>query len=224
MFLTYAIPTAIYLGSAYLLLNNSKSYSYVETEPFQLLVGFTGLFKKPLLVDMSSTPHLLITGLSGQGKSRMAKTMLLNARGADIIICNAFKRDYKCVQARFINGEVNILNYLKSVLEEPYIRNKTLYIVLEEMMSLKNKELQNCIKELLCISRHYNIYVIGIIQIATKEECKFKSYFNARLTFKQVDDSAYRVALGTGIDRKLKQQEFALLTDDLYYGRTYDID
>ena len=68
--------------------------------------------EKPIVVDMLKTPHLLITGLSGQGKSRMIKSMLLNIRNADIIICNAYKDDYKSVRGRFINGEENIKVYL----------------------------------------------------------------------------------------------------------------
>ena len=228
MILPYIFVTALYLPMTYLILQRGLDkeipYSYVELPPTSLLTGFQKETWKPLIVNMLETPHILITGLSGQGKSRMTKAMLKNIRGANIIICNAYRKDYKDVQARFISGEQNIKIYLKNVLENHTVRENTLYIVLEEMMSLKDKELVNYIKELLCVARHYNIYIIGIIQIATKEECKFKSYFNARLSFKQLEDSSYRVALGCGIDKTLKKQEFALVTDGLYYGKTYNID
>ncbi len=36
-------------------------------------------------------------------------------------------------------------------------------------------------------------------------------------------DSAYRVVLGTGVEENLGKQEFVLVSDDKYVGRTYDI-
>ena len=171
---------------------------------------------------MRITPHLLVTGLSGQGKSRCLKAMLINLQEkADIVLCNAFAEDYVKVKARKIYGENNILNYISLLLENINKREKPLYIVIEELGTIKNKSLIAKIQELLCIARHYNIYIIGVIQIATKEELKFKSYFNARLTFRQLDDSAYRVVLGTGVEEKLCKRQFALISDDLYLGRTY---
>ena len=194
----------------------------MDLDEYTLLIGHDRF--KPITVNMNCTPHLLITGLSGQGKSRCLKVMLLNLQDkADIILCNAFEDDFKGVQARKIYGEPNILNYITSVLENLYKREKPLYIVIEELGTIKNKELIKKIQELLCIARHYNIFIIGVIQIATKEELKFKSYFNARLSFRQLDDSAYRVVLGTGVEENLGKREFVLVSDDKYVGRTYDI-
>ena len=225
MILPYVLATLVYIPIAYHLISKGQDipYSYVELQPTELLVGYDEKTEKPITVDMLRTPHILITGLSGQGKSRMVRTMLLNIRNADIIVCNAYQDDYKSVQARFINGEENIKVYLKSIIESPAIRERPLYIVFEELATIKDKDNIKIIKELLCVARHYNIFVVGVIQIATKEELKFKSYFNARLSFRQLDDSAYRVVLCTSLDRVLNKQEFALLSDDLYYGRTYDI-
>lgn len=199
-----------------------RQYKNVDLDEYTLLIGHDRF--KPITVNMIRTPHLLITGLSGQGKSKCLKAMLLNLQNkADIILCNAFKSDFESVQARKIYGEEFILTYITNVLQGIYRREKPLYIVIEELGTIKNKELIKKIQELLCIARHYNIYVIGVIQIATKEELKFKSYFNARVSFKQLDDSAYRVVLGTGVEENLGKQEFVLISDDKYVGRTYDI-
>ena len=213
----WSIPIGYYY---YKYLN--KQYKKINLDEYTLLVGYNAHGK--ITIDMRSTPHLLITGLSGQGKSRCLKAMLLNLQDeADIVLCNAFKSDFEGVRARRIYGEQNILNYITSELENLYRREKPLYIVIEELGTIKNKSLIAKIQELLCIARHYNIYIIGVIQIATKEELKFKSYFNARLTFKQLDDSAYRVVLGTGVEEKLSKREFVLVSDDKYVGRTYYI-
>ena len=199
-----------------------RQYTPVDLDEYTLLIGHDRF--KPIVVNMNCTPHLLITGLSGQGKSRCLKAMLLNLQDkADIILCNAFKGDFEGVRVRRIYGEQNILNYIASILENLYRREKPLYIVIEELGTIKDKKLIAKIQELLCIARHYNIYIIGVIQIATKEELKFKSYFNARVSFRQLDDSAYRVVLGTGVEENLSKQEFVLVADDKYVGRTYDI-
>ena len=225
MILPYVLVTVAYVPIAYYFLSKGQDipYSYVKLKPTELLVGYDKKTEKPLIVDMLSVPHLLVTGLSGQGKSRMLRAMLLNIKDANIVVCNAFKNDYKGVQARFINGEDNVKTYIKNTSTDLHRRDIPLYIILEELGTIKNKDTIKHIKELLCVARHYNIYVIGVIQIATKEELKFKSYFNARLSFKQLDDSAYRVVVGTSLDEKLKKREFALLTDDLYLGKTYII-
>lgn len=199
-----------------------RKYTPVDLDGYTLLIGHYRF--KPITVNMNCTPHLLVTGLSGQGKSRCLKAMLLNLQDkADIILCNAFKGDFEGVRARRIYGEELILACITNILKDIYRRNKPLYIVIEELGTIKNKELIKKIQELLCIARHYNIFIIGVIQIATKEELKFKSYFNARVSFRQLDDSAYRVVLGTGVEENLSKQEFVLVSDDKYVGRTYDI-
>ena len=61
-----------------------------------------------------------------------------------------------------------------------------------------------------------------MIQTATKEELKFKSLFNSRCTFKQLEESSYRVVLGCGVEDKLQKREFYLYTNNLYRGKTYN--
>jgi len=212
--ITWSIPI-LYYYHKYL----NKEYTNVELDQYTLLLGYNAHGK--ITIDMRSTPHLLVTGLSGQGKSRCLKAMLKNIRDSNIVLCNAFSEDYEGINARKLYGEDNILKYLTSLLDNPYKREIPLYVVLEELGTIKDKKLLNAIQELLCIARHYNIFIIGVIQIATKEELKFKSYFNARLTFRQLEDSAYRVVLGSGIQGTLFKRQFALVSDNLYLGRTY---
>lgn len=217
--LIYAVAITGYLLHEINYLN--KPFKPIELSSYDLLIGYNR--KKPITVNMLNTPHLLITGLSGQGKSKCIKAMLSNLKGADIVLCNAFREDYAGVKAKKLYGENFILAYISLLLENIYFREEPLYIVLEELGTIKNKKLIEKIQELLCIARHYNIFIIGVIQIATKEELKFKSYFNARCSFKQLDEAAYRVVLSTSIEEKLDKREFVLLSDDLYVGRTYTI-
>ena len=204
----------------------NQSYRLTKLSGYELLVGHKGLRK--IVVDMRKTPHLLISGLSCSGKSRCMKCILKNLQdndNAEIVICNPFSDDYRGIHARRIVGEDSVDKYITWILETLYEREKPLYIVLEEMYLIRDKKLQEKIASLLCISRHYNVFVLGIIQEATKENCKYKSLFNTRITFRQIDTPSYQVVLGCSIEEKiLNTGQFYLLSDDLYKGKTYIID
>ena len=188
-----------------------------------LTVGYEkGLFKKPITVDMNVTPHLLCCGLSGQGKSKCIEYAV---RGKDVVLLNAFEDDFKSIKARRIIGNENILHYLEMLVREPYKRDKPLYIVIDELLvCCMDKKISNAIKDLLAIGRHYNVFVIGIAQRGTKTDLSFKDLFNARMTFRQVEESSYRAILGVSVEeRNLKKQEFILMSDDVHFGRTYTV-
>lgn len=197
-------------------------YDLVELNQYQLLLGYN--HQGPLIADMKKGCHLLVSGLQGQGKTQQVKIMAKNLKNADIVYLNSFKNDFKGIIGLFINGQANILKYIKRLLENKERRCKPLYVVIDEMMTLDLRGISDNIKQLLSIGRHLNIFVIGIIQIATKENCKFKDLFTYRVSFKQIDRSSYDVCLGVSVPAKdLMQREFYFLGDDLYKGRTYKL-
>lgn len=209
----------------YRLLRKEK-YSYIELSNNQLLIGFDK-FKRPIVADMNICPHILISGLPNNGKSKCVYVMLKNLRKANIVIYGGFKEDYLDISYREIIGEDNLNTFLDSILNNLYKREVPLYIVLEELGTIRNKKTKDKIQELLCIARHYNIYIIGVIQIATKENCSFKDLFNTRITFKQIGEQNYRVILGMPIEegyRNLQQREFIMLSDKLCRGKTFIVD
>lgn len=190
---------------------------------YVLVIGHSkGLFKTPITVNMRTTPHLLCCGLSGQGKSRCIEYAI---KDKDVILLNAFKDDFKAVKARKIIGNENILHFLENIIKEPYKRDKPLYIVIDELLvCCTDKKINNAIKDLLAVGRHYNIFIIGIAQRGTKTDLSFKDLFNARMTFRQVESSSYQAILGCSIeDKRLNKREFILMSDDIYCGKTYDI-
>lgn len=199
-----------------------KSYYKQFLEPYECLLGFN--YEGNIIADMRTTPHILITGLSGQGKTEMAKTIIKNLQhNADIVLLNAFRNDFKAYTGRLIIEEVNILLFLKSTLENKIERSRPMYIVIDELLVLiKNKEISKCIMDLLAIARHYNIFLIGISQEGTKEQLKFKNLFNTRVCFKMLEESSYRTVLGCSVDGSLQKQDFYLYSDGLYKGRTFD--
>lgn len=217
------LATGIYF--CYKLLRKEE-YRYIDLPPTKLLIGYDSL-KHKIIADMNICPHVLISGLPNSGKSKCVYIMLKNLRKANIVIWGGFKEDYKDISYREIIGEDNLNTFLDSILNNLYKRKVPLYIVLEELGTIRSKKTKDKIQELLCIARHYNIFIIGVIQIATKENCSFKDLFNTRITFKQIGEQNYRVILGMPIEEKyraLQQQEFIMLSDKLYKGKTYLVD
>ena len=196
----------------------------INLEPHKFLVGYQE-DESPLIVDMKQTPHLLITGLSGQGKTGLLRGIIKSITNADVVLCNGFADDFKDFDIQHLLGEENISDFIQNLLDSKEVQKKPLYIILEELGTIQDKKLLKYIQELLMIGRHYNIYLIGIIQVSKSEDVKFKTFFNARLTFRQVDDSSYRVVLGASPkdENILGKREFYLLTDSLYKGRTYTV-
>lgn len=196
-------------------------YKQVQLQNRELLLGYNQ--QGYIIADMGKYPHLLISGLSNQGKSKMIYYMLKNLEDrANILVLNGFKEDYRGFT--LVQGTKAIQRRIEAILKDKEIRIKPLYLILEEMQSIsKDKKLQEQLKELLSIGRHYNIFVIGIIQNATKENCSFKDLFNCRCSFRQIDSSSYQVCLGTSVEKGLEQREFYFLDSNLVKGYTFSI-
>lgn len=196
-------------------------YKQVQLQDRELLLGYNQ--EGYIIADMGKYPHLLISGLSNQGKSKMVNYMLKNLEDrANILVLNGFKEDYRGFT--LVQGTKAIQRSIEAILKDKEIRSKPLYLILEEMQSIsKDKKLQEQLKELLSMGRHYNIFVIGIIQNATKENCSFKDLFNCRCSFRQIDSSSYQVCLGTSVEKGLEQREFYFLDSNLIKGYTFSI-
>ena len=196
-------------------------YKQVQLQDRELLLGYNQ--EGYIIADMGKYPHLLISGLSNQGKSKMVNYMLKNLEDrANILVLNGFKEDYRGFT--LVQGTKAIQRRIEDILKDKEIRIKPLYLILEEIQSIsKDKKLQEQLKELLSMGRHYNIFVIGIIQNATKENCSFKDLFNCRCSFRQIDSSSYQVCLGTSVEKGLEQREFYFLDSNLIKGYTFSI-
>lgn len=167
--------------------------------------------------NMRLSPHLLVGGLSGQGKTKFVESLFLNRDDVDIYLLNAFKEDFKGINCVRINNVNDILILLSDITKgklEGIYRNsqsQPAYIIVDELLelSIRDKRITKELTKLLAVARHYNIYVIAIAQQATKEEIQCKSLFNCRVSFKQVEYSSYQTILGySPEDKHIKQREF----------------
>lgn len=209
---------------------------YVDTNDMQLLIGYElslnsnqlligrtdSVIKRPIIVDMKKTPHMFVSGLSNSGKTCMVENAI---KDKNVILVNTFKDDFKSIKARRINGSEKILEFFQDILKDIYYREKPLFIVMDELLVLcLESKISKSIMDLLAVGRHYNIYLIGISQIGTKEAVKFKDLFNVRICFKQVEESGYRAVLGYSPEIKdLKPRQFLFYSDCIGLGRTYDV-
>lgn len=203
---------------------NLKRREQIISE-YDLVVGKDNKLNRKIIVSMKETPHLLVCGLSGQGKSKLVEFSVRNK--LDVIILNSFEEDFKTCNCKKISELGEIEEYLKALLNEKKRYLVPKYIVIDELISLSiNKNISKYIIQLLAIGRHYNIYLIGIAQRGLKTELPYKDLFNARLTFRQVESSSYRAILG-GIKEdtnlNLKKRNFIMYSNDIVEGRTYDI-
>lgn len=191
---------------------------------YDLVVGKDKLNRK-IIVSMKETPHLLVCGLSGQGKSKLVEYSVRNK--LDVTILNSFEEDFKTCNCKKISELGEIEEYLKMLVTEKKRYLVPKFIAIDELVALSiNKTISKYMIQLLAIGRHYNIYLIGIAQRGLKTELPYKDLFNARLTFRQVESSSYRAILG-GIKEdtnlNLEKRHFILYSNDVIEGRTYDI-
>lgn len=194
---------------------------------YELKVGYKNIIvaKKPIIVDMRATSHLFVCGLSGNGKTKMVEYAMQNKR---CVLLNVFNKDFRTIEAARIIGKDKILGYLKGLLNSMKLRDENsrpFYVVIDELLVLcTDKNIASAISDILAIGRHYNIFLIGISQVGTKEAVKFKDLFNARICFRQVEESSYRTILGySPEDTHLKKREFYLYGETITKGYTYSI-
>lgn len=193
--------------------------------PYQLLFGYD--FKgDPIIADMSSTTHLGVVGTSKMGKS-VCIEMALQAiqEQINILMINCFSDDFKSLQGRRINDNQAMKEALEEELNNKEWREKPLYILIDEynVLSKTVKKIDDVIQGLLAQGRHFNVYLIVIMQLGNKEDCKFKNLFNCRLAFKTIEKQTISAFLGCPVqDTNLQRQEFYLYHTELIRGRSYD--
>lgn len=210
-------------GILYFELDKLNFRTNIKENDYTLTLGHTEILHRKIMVNMKITPHLLVCGLSGMGKSKCIEYAI---KGKNCVLLNAFRDDFTSINCLRINDINEILTFLEHI--KCKYQENPLYIVIDELLvlCLNNKKITKAILDLLAVGRHYNIFIIGISQKGTKQDIGFKDLFNSRLCFRMVEQSSYAAILGYYPEEnfKLNKQEFILFSDDIYRGRTYDLD
>lgn len=191
----------------------------------ELLLGYN-LKGIPIIADMSSTPHLGVVGTSKMGKSVCIEMALQAIQDKiNIMMINCFADDFKSLQGRRINDNEAVKETLEGELNNKEWREKPLYILIDEynVLSKTVKKIDDVIQGLLAQGRHFNVFIICIMQLGNKEDCKFKNLFNCRLAFKTIEKQTISAFLGCPVpDTNMQRQEFYLYHTELTRGRSYD--
>lgn len=190
------------------------------TDCYKVLIGYKpSIVKIPIIIDFKVTPHLLICGLSGQGKSKMVESAFNDKK---VVLLNAFKDDFKTLKVlRRINDPDKIIYFLNNIIKS--YKEEPIYIIIDELLTLDKKVIK-AITEVLAVGRHYNVFLICIAQRGEKTELPFKNLFNARVTFRQIEESTYRTILGySPEERQLQKREFYYITHEIGRGKTFTV-
>lgn len=204
-------------------------FRIIKLSPFEVIVGHDERGGN-IIASMKLTPHMLFSGLSGRGKTGcvrgLIKNILLN-NNADVVLLNGYADNYKDINVKHIITHDDIKYFLRPLVaeaEKGVVRGRPLYLCIEELGNIEDKDLIKYITKLLQYGRHSDIFIIGIIPQATKEDVKFKSLFNTRVSFAQIEESSYRVILGCTVPKLILQnREFYMVSDNFYFGKTYTL-
>lgn len=180
------------------------------------------IWKKPIYLDLSVFPSLSISGISNCGKSKMVEYILTHT-DLPITLVNAYEDDYKGIKCNRVTLD-ETEDYLNRLLAKR--TSKRILVVFDECLTIvNNKTLAKKLHTLLTKNRHNRVYIICIFQELNKTIVPFKSLFTARISMRMIQNSDVMSSLGTTIEnyRPLQNREFILLSDNIYYGRTYDI-
>ena len=237
------IPVSLtYVGGviAAEILNNEDAVDFIKSKlrmyrkdkllreplPNELVIGYDPFSYEmtPIIADMYKNPHMLVSGLSQQGKTSMVEYAL---RGRQSIILNAMPDNFQSIEPIERITEYDEMIYILGELIKSRKLKEPLYVVIDEMLQLVidgKKQVTELITKLLAKAAHNNIFVIGITQSAEKEVVKCKHLFNTRVCFRVVDDSSYKVVLGYSPDEQiLLPRHFYYVTDRKGVGCTYDL-
>ena len=195
----------------------------VKLKPTELIVGYDDELK-PIIVDFKRTPHVGVMGGSEMGKSKCVETMIASNPYIDVSLVNAFEEDFTSLNVNRINGIEEIKAFLKAELDNKEKRSRPHVIVIDECNVLSlTKGMDDLIKGLLAQGRHFNVYIIAILQLANKNDCSYKNLFNVRISFRHLDTDLITTFIGSKPDEVLKPREFFMYDVDYRQGVTYTI-
>ena len=195
----------------------------IKLKPTQFIVGYDDELK-PIIVDFKRTPHAGVMGGSEMGKSKCVETMIASNPYIDVSLVNAFEEDFTSLNVNRINGIEEIKAFLKAELDNKEKRSRPHVIVIDECNVLSlTRGMDDLIKGLLAQGRHFNVYIIAILQLANKNDCSYKNLFNVRISFRHLDTDLITTFIGSKPDEILKPREFFMYDVDYKQGVTYTI-
>ena len=168
-----------------------------------IVIGYKYLPCFKIRVNIKRYPHIIITGITGTGKTRLAEYIVKDKKP---ILINCYKEDFTSIEATRVNDLQKIISLLNAV-------PKNSWIVIDELNQLCNssKEVSRLITNLLFNARHEGTHIIGICQRSNMKDIDCSNLFNVRIAGKHIKESDYRTTLGVSVDGNIGYREFYLV-------------
>ena len=181
-----------------------------------IVIGYKYLPCFKVRLDTQKYPHIIITGITGVGKTKLAEYIVKDKKP---ILINCYKEDFTSVEATRINDLQEIISFLNAV-------PKNRWVVIDELNQLcsSSKEASKLITNLLFNGRHAGINVIGICQRSNMKDIDCSNLFNVRIAGKHIKASDYLTTLGCSVDGNIGYREFYLVDGErMEVFKSYEI-
>lgn len=181
-----------------------------------IVIGYKYLPCFKVRLDTQKYPHIIITGITGVGKTKLAEYIVKDKKP---ILINCYKEDFTSIEATRINDLQEIISFLNAV-------PKNSWIVIDELNQLcsSSKEASKLITNLLFNGRHAGINVIGICQRSNMKDIDCGNLFNVRIAGKHIKSSDYLTTLGISVDGNIGYREFYLVDGErMEVFKSYEI-
>lgn len=206
-------------------LSNSIVSRFIPLKDTEIILGADKKYtNRAIAIDMREFPSMSITGITKSGKTKMAEYILKNTKMCKVLI-NAYEDDFLSVYCKRIVEIEEIEKYLDYLLLVKRFDNPLLVVIDETLSLLSYKSISKKLHLLLTKNRHKNLFLICLFQELNKYNCPFKSLFASRVAMRAIQTSDIISSLGTSLEEypRLQNREFILLSDNIYFGKTYDI-
>ena len=206
-------------------LSNSIVSRFIPLKDTEIILGADKKYtNRAIAIDMREFPSMSITGITKSGKTKMAEYILKNTKMCKVLI-NAYEDDFLSVYCKRIVEIEDIEKYLDYLLLIKKFDKPVLVVIDETLSLLSYKSISKKLHLLLTKNRHKNLFLICLFQELNKYNCPFKSLFASRVAMRAIQTSDIISSLGTSLEEypRLQNREFILLSDNIYFGKTYDI-
>lgn len=171
---------------------------------------------KSMIINNKISPHTIIVGNSGQGKSKLAEYLVKDRNDIDVTLINCYPDDFASLtNVKRLTDIAEIMDYLGNILNT--VHETPLYLVVDEVLalSIQDKKINKLLTTIVAKGRHHAVFLIVIAQYGTREELPFKNLVGNRIAFNMIEESNYKTILGFAPENtQLQAREFVYLSSN----------
>lgn len=227
-------PSLVQINGYYTLIpefNYEPDQTKLKEMYVPVLLGRT--WEHEVIFDMKKVPHLLISGMTGYGKSTLLRVLITSwlLHGLELILVDPKRTEFHVFKAlKNPNIRVNLgkersgllyvqkeLNRRLREMEKKGLAlwdGKAIVVVVDEVPLLKGeKDMLEILEELAGIGRAAGIFLVQAMQRPDADviDGKLKNNMGTRVSFRQSNETNSRVAIDSGIASELGADSHGLM-------------